>query len=221
MVIIIFLLLIHQILCLHDGDRILTSIQSLHSSWKTPYLDLALNQLPTFRKASSALIEIPMPRPDENGAELVLDQSQDLKVSFTFAHGKLMIPWITLFDSSSKSYVTSIKFIIIHDEFDILRVTYETEFAEIPLKENELNIPEIELYYEYDNVQEEDLALGIFTMFVLVLMTSALLLGTVLQTYDKRFLAIDGNRTSTSKLSTSNSNNNNHHNTFKSKKGFE
>ncbi len=220
MILILFLLFFHQILCLHNGDRILTSIQTLHSSWKTPYLDLALNQLPSFRKASSALIDIPMPRPDENGDELVLNETEDLKVSFTFAHGKLMIPWITLYDSKSKSYVTSIKFMIIHDEFDILRVTYQLEFAETKLDENELKIPEIELYYEYDNVQEEDLALGIFTMFVLVLMTSALLLGTVLQTYDKRFLATEGSsRTSTAKSSASYSNNY-HNNTSKSKKGF-
>ena len=120
MLIYIFLLCTIKALCLHTGDRILTSIQSLHSSWKTPHLDLALNQLPTFRKASSALIAIPMPRPDENRNELLLDPKQDLKVSFTFAHGKLMLPWITLYDSSSKAYVSSLNFMLIHDEFDIL-----------------------------------------------------------------------------------------------------
>ena len=191
---------INNCLGLHDGDRILTTIQTLHSGWKTPHLDLSLNELPTFRKASTAVISITMPRPDENGLELALDITQDVKLSFTFDHGKLVIPWITIYDAKKHHHVSSIKFQLIHDEFDVLRVYHDEEYDEKPIDENQRDLPDIELYYEYSSLQEEDLVSGIFAMFSLGLCGVLILFYITMITYDDRFI-----KTTSSKTNSNNS----------------
>ena len=55
------------------------------------------------------------------------------------------------------------------------------------MEEDDVELPLVELYYEYEAIQEEDVARGVFWMFVLTLVSFFGMVGVVFSTYDSRF----------------------------------
>ena len=55
------------------------------------------------------------------------------------------------------------------------------------MEEDDVELPLVELYYEYEAIQEEDVARGVFWMFVLTLGSFLGMVGVVFSTYDGRF----------------------------------
>jgi hypothetical protein len=189
---------IKTIFALHDGDRILSAVQVLHSGWKTPYLDLSLVQMPRFRSPSSTMLRLPLPRPDENGPEMTPNSEDDIKASFAFADGKLVVPWIVVYDHRKKRMITKIIFTFAHDEFDVLRVYSDMEYKKQDNFYSEtkidIEIPYIELIFDYEGVQDEDLAKGVFYMFLFTIFAFIIIVMIVFATYDKRFRMKETNK---------------------------
>jgi len=171
----------------HTGDRILASVQTLHAEWRTPHLDMALNQLPTFRQDSTVVLKVPFPRTDGLGPEMLLNDKEDVKLAFAFAHRKLVVPWTLAYGADTRRYLTRVTFAFAHDEFDVLRVHAVPTYAKPPLNEEEGRLPPVELVYAFEVVQEEDVASGLFYMFSLSLASFAVLVYIVMGTYDQRF----------------------------------
>jgi hypothetical protein len=88
-------------------------------------MDLKLHQMPKFQSPQSQLMQITLPRPKENEPEMKLNPSEDVKISFTFAGNKLVIPVILLYDSKLRKSLLSLIVTFSHDDFDVLRLKYE------------------------------------------------------------------------------------------------
>lgn len=171
---------------LHDGERFLASTQTLHAGWKSAPIDMVLTQLPRFREQFSTMFQIHMPRKDENGPVMDLDMSSDVKTTFTFFHDRLVVPLVLVFDSHHKRTASRITFTFAHDEYEVLRVFSTVDYGEGP-EEDERELPLVEILYEYETVQEEDVAAGVFYMFLLTLLLFAVMVGVVVTGFDSRF----------------------------------
>lgn len=89
-------------------------------------MDLSLHQMPKFQRPDSQLMQTTLPRPKDNEPEMKLNPSEDVKISFTFARNKLVVPVILLYDSKLRKSLMSLIVTFSHDDFDVLRLRYET-----------------------------------------------------------------------------------------------
>lgn len=121
-----FSCLVQALLALQYGDRVSTLLQAVHRGWKTPWVDISIHQMPRFRTPDSTILHVSLPHEDENGPEMKLNPQEDVKFSITFDKNKLIVPWTVLFDASKRRTLQKLVVTFSHDEFQILKVNYET-----------------------------------------------------------------------------------------------
>ena len=150
-----------------------------------------------------------MPRPEEDKSEMKIVLEEDVKISFTFADYKLVVPWTVIYDSKKGVALKEIHLTFYHDDFDVHRVDYDTIFDTIV--DNRLvrgELPVVSLVYNWEvklrlfnsspcsfslcsmlinhwnnnstfhrqqALQEDDLNVGVLTMFTLTLIATILM----------------------------------------------
>ena len=90
-------------------------------------MDVDLYHMPRFRKSESFVMRVNMPRPSEKEPEIKLNPEKDVKISLTFDGHKLVVPMIQLFDSIRRRSLKTLRITFYHDDFDVLRLSYNTE----------------------------------------------------------------------------------------------
>ena len=119
---------------LEAGDRISTMSQTFHNGYKTSWADIPIQQMPRFRVQSSSILHLTLPRPPPvedlraPHAKLV-NPSEDVKFSLTFADHKLILPWTVVFDASKRRSLQKLTVMFSHDQFDVDGIEFETECA--------------------------------------------------------------------------------------------
>ena len=119
---------------LEAGDRISTMSQTFHNGYKTSWADIPIQQMPRFRVQSSSVLHLTLPRPPPvedlraPHAKLV-NPSEDVKFSLTFADHKLILPWTVVFDASKRRSLQKLTVMFSHDQFDVDGIEFETECA--------------------------------------------------------------------------------------------
>lgn len=131
-ILVVLLMIVVGIEALQQGDRISTTIQSLHAGWKTALFDIPLPQMPQFRVKSSSVMRVTLPRETDNSPEMKLNPSEDLKVSITFENNKLVLPWVVLYDATNRRSLRKLVITFSHDEFEILRFRHQLVCEYIP-----------------------------------------------------------------------------------------
>ena len=125
--------------------------RTLHTEWKTPWLEVPLHQAPRFRTRDRVSFQASMPRPEENKPEMKIVLEEDVKISFTFADYKLVVPWTVIYDSKKGVALKEIHLTFYHDDFDVHRVDYDTIFDTIV--DNRLvrgELPVVSLVYNWE-----------------------------------------------------------------------
>ena len=92
-----------------------------------------------------------MPRPEEDKPEMKIALEEDVKISFTFADYKLVVPWTVIYDSKKGVALKEIYLTFYHDDFDVHRVDYETVFDNVV--DNMLvrgQLPVVSLIYNWE-----------------------------------------------------------------------
>ena len=82
----------------------MSSLQTNHGNFVQPY---------NF-STESVSFQAVLPRPDENEAEMKLELEKDVKISFTFADYKLVVPWTVIYDSNKGVALHTIRFTFYH-----------------------------------------------------------------------------------------------------------
>lgn len=119
---------------LEAGDRISAMSQTFHNGYKTSWADIPIQQMPRFRVQSSSVLHLTLPRPPPvedlraPHAKLV-NPSEDVKFSLTFADHKLILPWTVVFDASKRRSLQKLTVMFSHDQFDVDGIEFETECA--------------------------------------------------------------------------------------------
>ena len=94
--------------------------------FKSPWMDLNLHQMPKFGWPESFIIQVNLPRPTEDAAEMRLDPTEDVKISLTFSKHKLVVPWTLLYDSKHKKSLLKLIVTFSHDDFDVISLKSES-----------------------------------------------------------------------------------------------
>jgi hypothetical protein len=108
--------------------------QTFHNGYKTSWADIPIQQMPRFRVQSSSILHLTLPRPPPvedlraPHAKLV-NPSEDVKFSLTFADHKLILPWTVVFDASKRRSLQKLTVMFSHDQFDVDGIEFETECA--------------------------------------------------------------------------------------------
>lgn len=109
------------------GDRISTLTQVSHRGWKTPYADVAIENMPRFQYSAKSVIRVTLPSENRDSKEEAnIDPNYDVKVSLTFSENKLIIPQIYLFDSKERKSLQKLIVTFHHDKYELQRLNYET-----------------------------------------------------------------------------------------------
>ena len=114
-----------------------------------------------------------MPRENENGPEMKMSLENDVKVSFMFAEYKLVVPWTMVYESKTKLCLKRFKIKFYHDDFDIQRISHLVDDVGHIGSNNQC--PPFDIVYEWEAIQEEDLALAVIIMFTLTLVVMGVL----------------------------------------------
>lgn len=147
--------------------------RTLHSSWKTPWLELPLHHSPRFRMREKSPVEVPLPRPEEKGPEMQIDLSSDVKISFTFADEKLIVPWTVAYDAKTGQYLTELIVKFYHDDFDVHMIDFTPKHSTDKLRVS--SIPHITIIYEWEALQEDDIGTGVIAMFSITLLLTIMM----------------------------------------------
>lgn len=79
------------------------------------YLTFTLSTGTRFASPTEKIVfQPPLPRPEENAPEIRVNLEEDVKISFTFAEYKLVVPWSTLYDSKKGVALKEIKLKFYH-----------------------------------------------------------------------------------------------------------
>jgi len=100
MLILVFVLL-SLVQCYERGDHISTSIQTVHGDWKTSWIDLRMDLMPSFMHDSSTIVHVSLPIPNSEIVEgedqrFRLNLHEDVKFSLTFADRKIILAQVWL-----------------------------------------------------------------------------------------------------------------------------
>jgi len=170
---------------LQNGDRISAMSMTLHDGWKTQYTDLSIHQMPRFRIRDSLIFHSLLPRPDPDGSQMDINLSQDIKISFTFSNNKLIVPMVILYDSINKKSLIQLTITFYHDDFSVQRVSYDTKYGTRSLdSSSHTSLTGFEIVYKWEGEQEDDLAIGITTMFVISLAAFLWIFCAVIKDFD-------------------------------------
>lgn len=127
-----FMQMLLSILAFERGDRISTALQTLHGGWRTPFIDIAIHQMPKFQTPDSTIMSVSLPHKGENEPEMKLDPTDNVYVSISFAHNKLLLPRLVLFDASTKRSMETVTITFSHDDFDVLRISHHVTCKLLP-----------------------------------------------------------------------------------------
>ena len=175
------------------GDLVSTIQQTLHNKWKSPKLEMPLHHLPRFQEPSKFVMHAVIPGQDGNEAEyepkkagdsiegsrsttwkgknVKVNPDEDVKISFTFAHKKFLVPWLSVFDSKKRRSLDKLIITFDHDQHDVLEVHFEKVYGkEIQrLDPNHPSIVGFEMTYQWRAADDTDFSSGIFEMFLMAL----------------------------------------------------
>jgi hypothetical protein len=184
------LVVIREGLGMENGDLVSAIQQTLHNRWKSPKLEMPLHHLPRFREPGKFVMHAAVPGQDGNEAEFDLKNShqaketaswmgknvkinpeEDVKISFTFAHRKFLVPWIPVYDSKKRRSLDKLIITFDHDQHDVLEVHYERIYGkEIQrLDPNHPSLVGFEIVYQWRAADDTDFSSGIFEMFLMAL----------------------------------------------------
>jgi len=151
------------------GDRVSTTIQTLHNGWKTVAAELPLSHMPYFGKESgSVVISTPLPQPDpSNARSMTVNRAEDVKVQLTFGNS-LQVPWITVFDSRKQQTLKFLLLTFYTDRYSIVRVVHNTEYTTSTRKldPNHPSVTGFEVKYAWRGVEDQDTPHGLYVMFL-------------------------------------------------------
>lgn len=175
---------------MESGDLVSAIQQTLHNKWKSTKLEMPLKHLPRFRQPSKFVMHAVVPGQDGNTAEFDLNNGdhakgtagwmgknvkinpeEDVKISFTFAHRKFLIPWISVYDSKKRRSLDRLVVTFDHDQHDVLEVHYERVYGkEIQrLDPSHPSLVGFEIVYQWRAADDTDFSSGIFEMFLMAL----------------------------------------------------
>ena len=124
-------------------------------------------------------------RPNENGPEILLNLDVDVKMSFSFGEGKLVIPRVIVYDSASKRMLERLLITFVHDEFDVLRVSSSLVYHdENVLPDEDTHLVPFQIDYRWEGVQEDDLGLAIKVMFLVTFLITMVMTYAVCSSKD-------------------------------------
>ena len=184
-----------------NGDYVNGVSQTLHNKWKTPKMEMPLRQLPRFREPAAFVMHATIP--GQHGEEAEMDfnttgakvgdfswkaknvkvnPEADVKISFTFANNKLLIPWLSVFDAKKRRSLEKLEVTFEHDQYDVLEVRYNRVYGrEIQrLDASHPSIVGFEMVYHWVQADDTDFSSGIFEMFMLSLICGFVLICMVL-----------------------------------------
>jgi hypothetical protein len=170
------LLLIVCVRAYDTGDRVSTSIQTLHNGWKTAAAELPVSQMPYFGRHGASIVNTPLPQPDPSRGSKI-SPSEDVKVQLTFGNS-LMIPWITVFDSKNQRNLEILTVNFFTDRYDIVRVTVDKVYVanSARLDPNHPSVTAFEIKYVWQGVEDQDTPHGLFVMFLVATIIGFLLI---------------------------------------------
>mmetsp|Transcript_15453 Transcript_15453/g.23331 ORF Transcript_15453/g.23331 Transcript_15453/m.23331 type:complete len:244 (+) Transcript_15453:39-770(+) len=162
-------------------DRIVTHTQTVHAGWKTPWIELSINEMPLFLRDDTVLSKPNLPRENENTRDIIWDSTKDIRMSFTFSNNQLVIPSVHLYQAHTHQYIDKLIVILEHDNHEIVRVRHKVEYKDL----DSLYPPPFEMVYKWRAVREDDLPLGIKAMFLMAIVLFCGLVAVVYVTYDR------------------------------------
>eukprot|EP01041_Mallomonas_annulata_P002380 gene2380-4624_t len=180
---ILFGVLVSTLKCLslQSQDRVNAFVRTLHGGWKTPWIEVPIFHMPRFRTPDVFRFKPTLPMPKDSEEDR-FNPNENIKISFSFAENKLIVPWIIVYEAKESKSLERLIVTFDHDEFDILRVETATEYSK-----EKVDGPAVEAFdivYRWRGVQEEDLSLGVGVMFTLTLLCLLLVSCFVTSTYD-------------------------------------
>jgi hypothetical protein len=157
------------------GDRVSTSIQTLHNGWKTAIAELPLSQMPYFGRRGDSIVNTPLPQPDPSRGSKI-SPLEDVKVQLTFGNS-LMIPWITVFDSKNQRNLEILTVNFFTDRYDVVRVTVDKVYVanSARLDPNHPSVTAFEVKYVWQGIEDQDTPHGLFVMFLVAAILGVLL----------------------------------------------
>lgn len=169
--VIICVIFISSCLSYHTNDIVSSHYQTVHAQWKTPWVELPINQMPKFGQNDAHVVRFTLPS-NKTAHRVKIDPNYDVKLTLAFADHKLISPLIVTFDSVKKKLLKKCIVTFMHDEYDILRIKYDYEYG-VQIRQLDTSHPSlsaVELIYVWDSsVQVDDTALGIVMLFILTL----------------------------------------------------
>lgn len=168
-------------------DRMSVLMQVLHAGWKSPWLEMSLNEMPRFMLNEAVMVRPVFPKKDENDKKYLWNPEIDAKISFTFSESKLSIPAILLYSATGKS-LEKIVFTFEHDAYDVISVSHVATYKDLGGQTlpdlTSSRHPPVEVEYHWASVQEDDLNLGVKVMFTTTIFMTMGLMWVILMSYD-------------------------------------
>ena len=137
----LFISAVCTVISYEGGDYVSGVSQTLHNKWKTPKIELPLRHLPRFKEPAEFVMHATIPGQQGKEAEMdfnttgakaedflwkaknvKVNPEEDVKISFTFANNKLLIPWLSVFDAKKRRSLEKLEVTFEHDQYDILEV---------------------------------------------------------------------------------------------------
>lgn len=188
-------------LAYESGDYVSSISQTLHNKWKTPKMELPLRHLPRFREPAAFVMHATIPGQQGDEAEMdfnttgakskdfhwkaknvKVNPEADVKISFTFANNKVLIPWLSVFDAKKRRSLERLEVTFEHDQYDVLEVRYNRVYGrEIQrLDASHPSVVGFEMVYQWVQADDTDFSSGIFEMFLMSLLCGFVIIGMVL-----------------------------------------
>ena len=177
------------------------SPKHFHNKWKTPKIELPLRHLPRFKEPAEFVMHATIPGQQGKEAEMdfnttgakaedflwkaknvKVNPEEDVKISFTFANNKLLIPWLSVFDAKKRRSLEKLEVTFEHDQYDILEVRYNRVYGrEIQrLDASHPSVVGFVMVYQWVHADETDFSSGIFEMFLMSLICGFVMISMVL-----------------------------------------
>lgn len=127
----LFVLIISVVYSYSIQDPIPTLVKVNHNNTISKWREVPIQKFPNFAISTLNIFQIPM---DEKGlttdfvnSRIPINLKSDLKISLNFDNSRLVTPWITIYDSIQRKSLKKLKVIFSHDEYEIIKITYETQ----------------------------------------------------------------------------------------------
>jgi hypothetical protein len=145
-------------------ERIVGSMMSQHSGARSAWIDFPLGIMPRFDSEEEGVLHATIPKLSKNASSHRIDITSDFKVSLAFDNHKLVVPWITVFDSQKRRTLRKLIITFTKIDHEIIKVDHETEYGSTLTSRIDPSHPSLrgfEIAYRWKDAETEDPVFGL------------------------------------------------------------